>query len=187
MKKLLLTGFNHFLNHPTNPSEDLLKNYNYLDDNLEIVKWIFPVEYETVSQQVPALLEELDPDYVINLGYASDRYAITPEIATLNYIDSESPDNNGVIIKSRRIIENAPNAFFSQFNWASAMEDLKKQNIPCHLSTNAGTYLCNYISYLFQYYIEQDNSECKQGFVHIPMMDIKVLSNALDIFIKNIQ
>lgn len=187
MKKLLITGFNKFLDHPSNPSEELIKNFNGKVDNIDISTWIFPVEYEAISQQVPALLEEINPDYVLNLGYASDRYAITPEIASLNYIDSESPDNKGVIIQNQRIIENAPNAFFTQFNWARAVEALKQKDIPTKISTSAGTYLCNYTSYLFQYHISEQKLNCAQGFVHIPMMDIKVLSNVLDTFITNIE
>ena len=187
MKKLLITGFNKFSLHPINPTEELLKTYSFESESILVTTWIFPVEYEGVCAQIPALLEEIEPDYVINLGYVSDRYAITPEIASLNFIDSETPDNQGVIIQNKRIIQNAPNAYFTQFNWAKTIEDLKNQDIPTKLSTNAGTYLCNYTSYLFQHHIQEQKLNCSQGFVHIPMMDIKVLSKALDSFIKNIE
>ena len=187
MKKLLITGFNSFLNHPNNPSEDLLKSFEINSEKIDITKWILPVEYATVKEQVPALLEEINPDFLINLGYASDRYAITPEIAALNYIDTESPDNKGVTILNKRIIENAPNAFFSDFNWSHYINKLKAENIPCKISSDAGTYLCNFTSYLFQYHIHAMKLDTKQGFIHIPKMDLKVLNKALTLLIQDLE
>tara|TARA_B100001971_G_scaffold215193_1_gene260008 strand:- start:98222 stop:98788 length:567 start_codon:yes stop_codon:yes gene_type:complete len=187
MKNLLLTGFTPFLNHSTNPTEELIRNFEIDSNTLNITKWIFPVEYEEVKRQVPVLLEEISPDYIINLGYASDRFAITPEIAALNYIDSESPDNKGIIIRNSKIVDSAPNAYFTHFNWSRFINLLKDNNIPSKTSSDAGTYLCNYTSFLFQDCIHQMQLDTKQGFVHIPKMDIKVLNKALHLLIQSLE
>lgn len=187
MKKLLITGFNSFLDHSSNPSEELVRQFKTPSfEHFDISKWIFPVEYAEVRNQIPVLLEEINPDFIINFGYASDRYCITPEIAALNYIDSDSADNKGTIIRNTRIIENAPNAFFANLNWQNYLKSLKEHDIPQKISSDAGTYVCNFTSYLFQYHIADLKLDTKQGFVHIPKMDIKVLDKALELLIQNL-
>ena len=93
----------------------------------------------------------------------------------------------GIIIRNSKIVDSAPNAYFTHFNWSRFLNLLKDNNIPSKTSSDAGTYLCNYTSFLFQDCIHQMQLDTKQGFIHIPKMDIKVLNKALNLLIQSLE
>jgi len=189
MNKLMLTGFGPFLSHDKNPSQEIVKKFNNrIIGNFEIFSWVFNVSYKEVYNSVPALIEEIEPDIIINLGLGSDRYAITPEVVALNYIDSKEPDIEGSIIQGSKVMDGGANAYFSEINWDTALKVLAENEIPSMISTNAGTYVCNQTSYLFNYEIEKRKLNIKQGFIHIPnTLNFKVLEKSIELIIQNIQ
>lgn len=189
MKKLMLTGFGPFLSHDKNPSQEIVKKFNnQLIGDFEIFSWVFNVSYKEVYDLVPALLDEIKPDIIINLGLSSKRHAITPEVVALNYIDSKESDNEGEVIQGSKVIDGGANAYFSKINWDKALKVLSENEIPSKISTNAGTYVCNQTSYLFNFEIEKRKLNIKQGFIHIPnTLNFKVLEKSIELIIKNIQ
>lgn len=189
MKKLLLTGFKPFLNFNQNPSELLAKRLNgEIIGNYEINSWVFDVSYAETKKTIPALLDEIQPDLILNLGLSGDRYSITPEKVALNYIDNNNPDNTGIIIRNQKIIPNGDNAYFTKIDWDTIIKELKDLEIPCEISTNAGTYVCNHVSYLFNYEIEKYNLNTAQSFIHIPNnLDQSILEKALRKIIQSIK
>lgn len=189
MKKLLLTGFKPFLNFDQNPSEQLVKKLNGESiGDYEINSWVFDVSYFETKETIPALIEETQPDLILNLGLAGDRYSITPEKVALNYIDNNNPDNAGLIIHNQKIIPNGDNAYFTKIDWDSIIKVLKDLEIPCEISTNAGTYVCNHVSYLFNYEIDKNKLNTAQSFIHIPNnLDQSILEKALRKIIQSIK
>jgi pyroglutamyl-peptidase len=189
MLKLLLTGFKPFLNYDKNPTEQLVKNLDGLTiGDFQINSWVFNVDYQETLNSIPALLEEINPDLVLNLGLAGERFAITPEKVALNYIDSKNPDNAGNIIQNQKIKEDGENAYFTKIKWDEIIPLLKDQEVPCELSTSAGTYVCNQVSYLFNYEIEKNNMSCAQSFIHVPNnLDPSILEKALKTIIQSIK
>lgn len=190
MKKLLLTGFGPFLEHTNNPSEIIANKLNGLSiGQYNIISHILEVSFDEVYQAIPKLLEAEKPDLVINLGLASDRNAITPELFAINYFNSIHPDNKGKITQHTKIISDidALAAYYSPIDWTKALQELRNLNIPCELSTSAGNYVCNQTSYLFNYEISKKNYSTKQSFIHIPNnLSINQLIDAIRIIIQNI-
>ena len=188
MKKLLLTGFEPFAQHTSNPTQELVLSLaSKVINNFKITSVVLPVEYEKTKQLISKLIEDENPDAVISLGLAGDRTQITPELIALNYCHSETPDNAGVIKLFEKINPKSKESFVSTLPVEQMINSLKENNFDAKLSTTAGAYLCNTVMYtaLQTVSIKKLNIPC--GFIHIPKgLDQNQLINALTISINTL-
>lgn len=90
VKKVLLTGFEPFLDYPINPT---MKIVEQLDGNIinkfKVVGRILIVDFAKSGKQLLQEIEDVQPDAVISLGLAAGRYKITPERIAINCNDGE--------------------------------------------------------------------------------------------------
>ena len=170
MKTLLLTGFGPFAENTENPTETLVKNFdNLVINNHKIISHILPVEYEKSIHVLDGLIERTNPDVIINLGLASNREEITPELISINYQHSETKDNAGVTKKFSRINPSGKESFFSTLPNKEMIENINLINgTKAKLSSTAGTYVCNTVMYHCLKKTQQDKRNCRSGFIHIP-------------------
>ncbi|MGM7702906.1 pyroglutamyl-peptidase I [Pseudalkalibacillus sp. Hm43] len=168
MKKLLLTGFEPFLDHKMNPTEMIVKE---LDGKtigaFEIIGHVLPVDYEQASPKLLNLVDELEPDAVIALGLAAGRNKITPERVAINVNDGVK-DNSGRVPVDQPIIEGGPAAYFSMLPIREMVNALLEEGIPAEISNTAGTYLCNNVMYSVLHELEKRGGEFPAGFIHVP-------------------
>ncbi|MCU1807247.1 pyroglutamyl-peptidase I [Cytobacillus firmus] len=168
MKKLLLTGFEPFLDFPINPTEKIV---NALDGktvgNYEIIGHLLPVDFNRAPKKIVEEVAGKKPDAVISLGLAAGRTAITPERIAINCQDGE-PDNSGVAPEDKLIEENGPDGYFSTLPIRRMVNRLKEAGYPAAISNTAGTYLCNNVMYSVLHLLKSTNTEIPAGFVHIP-------------------
>lgn len=168
MKKLLLTGFEPFLDFPVNPTMKIVEELDGQTINgYEIVGKILTVEFNQSGQQLVHHIQEIEPDAVISLGLAGGRYKITPERIAMNCNDGDA-DNSGRVPRDEWIEENGPDAIFSTLPIRRMVERLTEQELPADISNTAGTYLCNNVMYQALYYIQSHNMNTQAGFIHIP-------------------
>src|SRR5699024_1732008 len=149
--KLLLTGFVPFLNHKTNPTEEVVKSLNGQTINdYNVEGHILPVDFNESEKELLREIKEREPDVVIMLGLAAGRSRITPERIAINLKDGRE-DNSGFAPVDLPIIEDGPDGIF----------------LPAKISNTSGTYLCNNMMYVALNAAGLEE-KFKAGFIHIP-------------------
>ncbi|MCD5323985.1 MULTISPECIES: pyroglutamyl-peptidase I [Pontibacillus] len=168
MKKLLLTGFEPFLDFPVNPTMKIVEELDgQIINGYTIVGKILTVEFGRSGEQLVQHIEETKPDTVISLGLAGGRYKITPERVAINCNDGDA-DNSGRVPRDEWIEEGGPDAIFSTLPIRNMVNRLAEQELPADISNTAGTYLCNNVMYRALFYIQSHQLNTKAGFIHIP-------------------
>ncbi|KAA0548573.1 pyroglutamyl-peptidase I [Bacillus sp. BGMRC 2118] len=168
MKRLLVTGFEPFLEYKVNPTEEIVKSLDgkFIGD-FEVFGRVLPVEFSQTATCAIQYMEELEPDIVLALGLAGGRSKVTPERVAINCSDG-AHDNNGVALQDAPIIQDGPAAYFSTLPIRTFIDELKNQGYPAQISNSAGTYLCNFVMYHILHHIETNKKHIPAGFVHIP-------------------
>lgn len=168
MDRLLLTGFEPFLEHRHNPTESIVRE---MDEDVvgdyEIIGRVLPVDYQYASDRLLQYVEECQPNAIIMLGLAADRTKVTPERIAINVNDSLQ-DNNGNSPEDEPIVEGGPAAYFSTLPIKRMTDALLQNGIPAEVSNTAGTYLCNNVMYSVLHALEQKGIDTPAGFVHVP-------------------
>ncbi|WP_188454168.1 pyroglutamyl-peptidase I [Virgibacillus oceani] len=168
MNKLLLTGFEPFLEFPINPTADIVNELNgtVLNEH-EIIGEILSVDFHKSGKQLIDLIHKHNPETVISLGLAGGRKCITPERIAINCNDGPV-DNNGNKPRGEKIIDNGPDGYFSTLPIHEMVDKLKVAGLPAEISDTAGTYLCNNVMYHGLHYFKNKQLNQKSGFIHIP-------------------
>lgn len=163
--RILLTGFEPFGNATSNPSAEIVKQISMEN----VFTAILPVAYTKSAEHLLALVAEHNPDVVICLGQAEGRTQITPEKVAINLDDARLADNEGVLRTDVKILEGAPDAYFSTLPVKEIVEAIKNAGIPAAVSLSAGAFLCNHVFYVAQNKFA--GTHVRSGFVHVPLMD----------------
>ncbi len=177
MKKLLLTGFEPFLNHSLNPTEKIVKELDGSEiGNYRIYGRVLPVDYSRSAAQLIDHYNKIKPDTVISLGLAAGRNRITPERVAINVNDGVR-DNRGETPVDERIADDGPDAYFSTLPIRKFVDGLHEKGFPAEISNTAGTYLCNNVMYQMLHEIKITGADCLSGFVHLPASHALAMEN----------
>jgi len=179
MKKLLLTGFEPFGGYKINPSDVISQE---LDDksinNIKIVGKTIPLRYNEIYPIITELIEETNPEIIINMGQAP-RSSIAFERVAVNLADvSKGAYNCGSMPDEEPIIEGGPVAYFSTIPVKKLVKYLTASNIPCYVSNSAGTFGCNQIMYCTLNYLDKNSfyHSIMAGFIHLPLLPEQTLN-----------
>jgi pyroglutamyl-peptidase len=168
MKICLLTGFQPFLDHPINPTEEIVHRLNQKKiGNYHIEGRILPVVFEEAGEEMGGLLDQVQPDCVISIGLAAGRTKVTPERVAINCRDG-APDNTGKSYENDLIEKSGDVAYFSTLPLKKLVKSMKANNLPAEISNTAGTYVCNNVMYKVLYELRKAEKEIPAGFIHIP-------------------
>ncbi len=167
MTKLLVTGFEPFLDYKINPTMQIVENLDgeKIEDYM-IVGRILSVDFQQSAQQFKQYIDEVKPQIIISLGLAGGRFKITPERIAINVKDGE-PDNNGYTPVDESIRDEGADAFLTNLPIRNMVNRLQAEGYPAEISNTAGTYLCNNIMYEGLVYAQQHQG-VRAGFIHIP-------------------
>lgn len=91
-----------------------------------------------------AIVKE-QPDYVLNVGQAGGRSALTPERVAININDGRIPDNDGYQPLDEPIQPDGDTAYFTQLPIKAMAKAIRAAGLPAIVSNTAGTYVCNHI------------------------------------------
>lgn len=168
MKKLLLTGFEPFLDNPINPTAKIIEAL----DGKTIASWtvegkLLPVDFHQAGKHVLEAIQTHQPDAVISLGLAAGRQMITPERIAINCQDG-AKDNAGYIPLGEKIQETGADGYFSTLPIQAMVNKLHANTFPARISNTAGTYVCNHVMYQVLHACKQQEKEIPAGFIHIP-------------------
>lgn len=181
--KLLLSGFEPFLNNKINPSFEVLKKLPKDIDGNEINIIELPVTFNESFKVLEKEIKVIKPDIVISFGLAAGREAISLESTAYNLKKSSAPDNNGIIFENEEIVKGANKEIKTSFKIDETItnigsKDTKVSNFP-------GYYVCNFVYYNVLF------NEKKYGykglFIHVPTFESMDTLKMEDLIIKVIK
>lgn len=165
--KVLLTGFEPFLDFKTNPTQKIVRNLNKKEKHgLQYIGEVLPVSFSEIEDRLVQLIDDEKPDLVIGTGLAAGRSKVSLEKIAINYKFSSEPDNRGKKAAGEKIDDELGDGVFSLLNVEELYRLLNKAKIPAEISLSAGAYLCNYA--MFVIVREAMRMGIKGGFVHFP-------------------
>ena len=169
MKTILITGFEPFGGDKINPALEAITQLKAIPiDGATIITCAVPVVHQKSIETVIAAIEQHKPDFVMTVGQAGGRAAITPERIAINVDDYRIPDNEGNQVTDQPVVVDGPDAYFSTLPIKAMTKAIQDKGIPAQVSSTAGTYVCNHLFYGIQHYLRDSN--IGHGFVHIPLM-----------------
>ena len=174
MKRILLTGFEPFHEYKINSSWSLVDSFKNTTSDFESIKLLLPVEFKAVSNLVPEILMQYQPDIVLAFGQCTGD-SIRIERVALNIDDARIADNNGYTPANESIHADGKNAYFSTLPIKVIQQAVAAKNIPVVISNSAGTYVCNHLFYELLYWCDKLSLPTKIGFVHLPHLPEQVI------------
>ncbi|MGX9418176.1 pyroglutamyl-peptidase I [Vibrio sp. WJH972] len=169
MKKILITGFEPFGDEKVNPALEAVRRLeSHALNGATIISCSVPVVHQKSIDVVIEAIEKHQPDYVMTIGQAGGRTAITPERVAVNIDDFRIPDNEGNQVVDKPIVAQGPAAYFSTLPIKAMVDAIREKGIPAYVSESAGTYVCNHLFYGVQHFLNDQG--IPHGFVHIPLI-----------------
>jgi pyroglutamyl-peptidase len=179
---VLVTGFERFGPHPTNPSEALAREVDGRRAGPWLVRGaVLPVHRDEGPAEALRLLAAARPAVVLHLGLAEGRARIALERVAVNLMDYPIPDNAGNRPAGEPCVRGGPAAYLSSLPLADIRSALVADGIPAYLSSGAGTYLCNQTLYATLHAIATQGLPTRAGFVHLPLTPAMVAAAGADL------
>lgn len=176
--KLLITGFDPFGGEKTNPAIEAVKRLPAAIAGATVVPLEIPTVFGTCAEVVRQAIITERPDAVLSVGQAGGRSALTPERIAINLDDGRIPDNAGFQPVDQPIQPNGPAAYFTQLPVKAMAQAIRQAGLPSHVSTTAGTYVCNHIMYQVQHLRATEFPQLQAGFIHIPFLPEQVVQRS---------
>jgi pyroglutamyl-peptidase len=171
--RILITGFGPFPGAPYNPTEPLVARLLRLRrpafNDAEFTGHIFPVTYKAVDHQLPELLAKHRPDALLMFGLASRTRYLRIETRARNAVTTLWPDADHTRIRKGSISGGADAMMFGPHT-AKLLRATANTGVDARASRDAGSYLCNYLSWRAIEATCHDNGPRLTAFVHVPLI-----------------
>jgi pyroglutamyl-peptidase len=178
---ILVTGFEPFGGHPSNPSEEIVKAVDGRTVGDQTVRVaILPVHHVEAGRAATRLISEHEPLAILHLGLAAGRARLALERVALNVMDYECADNAGYQARGEPCVAGGPAAYLSTLPLPAILGAIGREGIPAYLSNTAGTYLCNQTLYATLHAIVTERRRTLAGFMHVPLSPAMVAASGLD-------
>lgn len=171
--RVLLTGYEPFGGEKINPSGEAVK---LLDGKTiggaQVTARILPVTWDDAGPLCQQAVAEIKPDFVLMVGQAGGRSAISIERVAINVQNGK--DNNGVPRDEAAIVPDGPDAYFGTVPVKAIAKAITDAGIPAVVSNTAGTYLCNHLMYTTLRHAATEGQAVRGTFIHIPYLPEQV-------------
>lgn len=168
MKKLLLTGFEPFLDYTLNPTMKVVEELEGISiGEYQVIGKILPVDFSRAGRMILELIEEIEPDAVVSLGLAAGRFKMTPERIAINFKDGPV-DNEGNQPVDEPVQLGGEAGYLSTLPVRTMVTRLREEGLPADISNTAGAYLCNNVMYEALHHAKIHNKVVPSGFIHMP-------------------
>ena len=175
--RILVTGFGPFPGAPYNPTQPLVARLLRLRRpafaEVELSGHIFPVTYSAVDRQLPELLSQHRPHVLLMFGLASRTAHVRIEMRARNAVTTLWPDADHTRVRKGSIAGGADAMMFGPHT-GRLLRAAVKTGVDARASRDAGSYLCNYLSWRA---IEATCADTKSdtgprlaAFVHVPLL-----------------
>lgn len=169
--RICITGFGTFPGAPFNPTgplvERLLRLRRPAFGEAELSGHIFPVTYKAVDRELPELLAKHRPHALLMFGLASRTPYVRIETRARNAVTTLWPDADHARIRKGSIADGADAMMFGPHT-AKLFRAARATGIDARASRDAGSYLCNYLSWRAIEATCGDSGPRLAAFVHVP-------------------
>jgi pyroglutamyl-peptidase len=171
--RILLTGFGPFPGAPFNPTQPLVTRLLRLRRpalaDVELSGHIFPVTYWDVDRQLPELLKERRPQALLMFGLANRTPYVRIETRARNAVTMLWPDADRTRARKGSISDGADAKMFGP-HAARLLRAAVATGVDARGSRDAGSYLCNYLSWRAIEATRNDHGPRLAAFVHVPLI-----------------
>jgi pyroglutamyl-peptidase len=174
--RVLITGFGPFPGAPYNPTQPLVARLLGLRrpafGDVERTGHIFPVTYQAVDRELPELLGRHRPHALLMFGLASRTPFVRIETRARNAVTTLWPDADHARVRKGSIAGDAGAMMFGPHT-ARLLRAALATGVDVRASRDAGSYLCNYLSWRAIEAVAAGQAEASNGtrlaaFVHVP-------------------
>ena len=148
--RILITGFGPFPGAPHSPTQPLVARLLRLRrpalGDVELSGHIFPVTYAAVDRELPQLLAQHRPQGLLMFGLASRTMHVRIETRARNAVTTLWPDANHTRVRKGSISDAADAMMFGPHT-GRILQVAVSTGVDARPSRNAGSYLCNYLSW----------------------------------------
>jgi pyroglutamyl-peptidase len=171
--RILITGFGPFPGASFNPTMALVKRLTQLRrpalGAVELIGHIFHVTYATVDRELPELIARHRPHALLMFGLAARTAHVRIETRARNAVTTLFPDADRSRARKGSISGGADARMFGPHT-ARLLRAALGTGIDIRASRDAGSYLCNYLSWRAIEATSRDNGPALAAFVHIPLL-----------------
>ena len=171
--RILVTGFGPFPGAPFNPTQPLVARLLRLRrpafSDVEFIGHIFPVTYKAVDRELPALLRQYRPQALLMFGLASRTPHVRIETRARNAVTTLWPDADHTQVRKGSISGSADAMMFGS-HAAKLLRASLGTGVDARASRDAGSYLCNYLSWRAIEATCRDAGPRLAAFVHVPLV-----------------
>jgi len=171
--RVLITGFGPFPGAPFNPTQPLVARLLRLRrpalGDVELIGHIFHVTYTTVDRELPALIARHRPQALLMFGLADRTAHVRIETRARNAVTTLFPDADRARARKGSIADGADAMMFGPHT-AKLLRAAVGTGVDARASRDAGSYLCNYLSWRAIEAVSGDNGPRLAAFVHVPLL-----------------
>jgi pyroglutamyl-peptidase len=171
--RILVTGFGPFPSAPFNPTAPLVARLLRLRRpalaNVELSGHIFPVTYADVDRQLPELLKTRRPQALLMFGLAARTPYVRIETRARNAVTTLWPDAGHSRARKGSIAGGADAKMFGPHT-TKLLRAADGTGVDARGSRDAGSYLCNYLSWRAIEATRNDHGPRLAAFVHVPLI-----------------
>ena len=171
--RILITGFGPFPGAPFNPTQPLVARLLRLRrpafSDVDLSGHIFPVTYRAIDRELPDLLAKHRPQALLMFGLASRTSYVRIETRARNAVTTLWPDADHTRLRKGSIAGNADAMMFGPHT-AKLLRAADGTGLDARASRDAGSYLCNYLSWRAIEATCGNNGPALAAFVHIPLL-----------------
>jgi pyroglutamyl-peptidase len=169
--RILVTGFGPFPGAPYNPTQALVARLTRLRrpafTDVELAGHIFPVTYQAVDRELPLALAKHRPHALLMFGLAGRTRFVRIETRARNAVTMLWPDAAQTRVRKGSIADGADAQRFGPHT-AKLLRAASGTGLDARASRDAGSYLCNYLSWRAIEAVNNYNGLRLAAFVHIP-------------------
>jgi pyroglutamyl-peptidase len=169
--RILVTGFGPFPGAPFNPTQPLVARLLRLRrpafGDIELSGHIFPVSYKSVDRELPQLLAKHRPQALLMFGLASRTHFVRIETRARNAVTMLWPDADHACLRKGSIDGGAHARMFGPHTFKLLRAALGT-GADARASRDAGSYLCNYLSWRAIESTRRTDGPALAAFVHVP-------------------
>jgi pyroglutamyl-peptidase len=137
--------------------------------DVEFSGHIFPVTYKAVDRELPLALAEHRPHAVLMFGLASRTAHVRVETRARNAVTMLWPDAAQTRSRKGSIAGGADAKMFGPHT-AKLLRAAVGTGLDARASRDAGSYLCNYLSWRAIEAVDADSGPRLAAFVHVPLL-----------------
>jgi len=137
-------------------------------DDIERIGHIFHVTYATVDRELPQLLAKHRPQALLMFGLAARTAYVRIETRARNAVTTLWPDADRTRSRKGSIADGADAKMFGPHT-AKLLRAARSTGIDARTSRDAGSYLCNYLSWRAIEAVSDTDDLHIASFVHVPL------------------